>query len=209
MVNRDEPRTRRRRLDPSVRRTEILDAAETLLRRDGAAVRAEDIARAAGVAKGTVFAYFATWEDLLAAVRERQVAPIKAEVARLIGDPKTTDWDTLLPAIAVALVDGILALEALHEVLFHSDFARTRPLPEAERPTARIAALIHAGQAAGAYAPLDPEPTATLLFAAIHETADAIAAGAERDRAVAALRLLITRTVHLPPLERSDRTTET
>ena len=45
------------------------------------------------------------------------------------------------------------------------------------------------------FAPVDPEPTARLLFAAIHETADQVRAGAERTRAVAAMSVLLHRAL--------------
>ena len=48
-----------------------------------------------------------------------------------------------------------------------------------------------AAQEAGAAGPVDPEPTARLMFAATHEAADAIAEGADREALIAALRRLL------------------
>ncbi len=204
MVNKGATPARRRRLAPEARRLEILDAAEQMIRRHGSAVRVEDVARAAGAAKGTIFAYFPTFDDLLDEIRARQVAPLEAQVAELVGPQSAIPWPTLLPAIATLLVEFMLSLEGLHEVLFHSAFARHRPLPSERRPAARIAELLRAGQAAGAFAPLDPEPTAVLLFAIIHETADAIGAGADHTRALAAMREMIDRTVLADPHSTKD-----
>ena len=101
----------------------------------------------------------------------------------------------MLPDIASALVEFIIDLEGLHEVLFHGDFPRLRPLPAAEKPPAHIAAILRRGQAVGAYAPVDPDATAILIFAIIHETADAIVAGADRTRALAALHNMLHRSL--------------
>jgi len=59
----------------------------------------------------------------------------------------------------------------------------------------RLAAVIRAGQEADAFGPVDPEPTARLLYAAIDEAARAVAGGAERDPMVAALQTLLRRTL--------------
>src|SRR5437879_12308364 len=77
----------RRRLQPEARKLEIIEAAERLLQAHGSRVRVEDVVREAGVAKGTFFLYFPSWDDLLETVRDRLVAafdtayPLPAEVA--------------------------------------------------------------------------------------------------------------------------------
>lgn len=188
----------RRRLDPQVRRQEILEAAERLLERRGAAVRVDDVVAEAGAAKGTFYVAFATWDDMLEAVRARRAEAYRALAARALDQARAGDWPNVLPDLAVGIVDYILGLGGLHEVLFHGAFALARPLPPERRPSADIARIIRLGQAAGAYAPLDADPTAELLFAAIHQAADAIAAGEDRSRALAALTLLVQRTTGSP-----------
>ncbi|MBS0362359.1 MAG: TetR/AcrR family transcriptional regulator [Proteobacteria bacterium] len=183
----------RRRLKPEARRQEIVEAAERLLQAHGAQVRVEDVAREAGVAKGTFFLYFPTWDDLLEAVRDRLIArfdannPLPNEVERPI------DWPDLVSRQAQAFVDHALAHHGVGEVLFHSDFARRRP--QADHATVRFAAAIRAGQEAGAFGPVDPEAMARLLFATIHEAADAVAGGADRTAMLAALDHLLRRAL--------------
>ena len=188
----------RRRLTPSQRRQELLEAADPLLQAHGAAVRVEDITAAAGAAKGTFYTCFETWDDLLVAVRERRVGTLLDDIAPLLDPARAHDWPTLMPRLAEALVGFILDLGKLHAVLFHSAFTITHPLPRADRPAAHIGALLRAGQAAGAYALLDPEPTGALIFAMIHETADGIVAGADRDRAMRTLTTALNRLVLAP-----------
>ena len=183
----------RRRLKPEARRLEIIEAAERLLQARGAQVRVEDVVREAGVAKGTFFLYFPTWDDLLEAIRDRLIAtfdsgnPLPNEVAGPV------DWPDLVIRQAAAFVDHALAHRGVGEVIFHSDFAKRRP--QADHATVRFAAAIRAGQEAEAFGPVDPEPTARLLFAAIHEAADAVGGGADRTATVAALTHLLQRTL--------------
>ena len=183
----------RRRLHPEARKLEIVEAAERLLQMHGSRVRVEDVVREAGVAKGTFFLYFPTWDDLLETIRGRTVSefdaahPLPTEVAGPV------DWPGLVEAQAGAFIDFTLSRRGIGEALFHSDFAERRPL--ADNAILRLSAVIRAGQEAEAFGPVDPEPTARLLFAAIHEAADAVAGGADRDALFAALKSLLRRTL--------------
>lgn len=183
----------RRRLSPDVRRAEIIEAAERLIEARGAEVRVEDVVREAGVAKGTFFLYFPTWDDLLETIRGRLVSafdtahPLPTEVEGPI------DWPALVEAQAAAFVDFTLSRHVVGEVLFHSEFAERRPL--ADNGVRRISAVIRAGQEAGAFGSVDPDRTARLLFAAIHEAADTVAGGDDRAATLAALNHLLRRTL--------------
>ena len=75
------------------RRAVILRAAEALLRRDPAATFAvEEIARRAGLAKGTVYLYFGSREEMLIAVHDAQMdellALARAGIAQLVAHQK-------------------------------------------------------------------------------------------------------------------------
>src|SRR5258705_13985598 len=95
----------RRRLQPEARKLEIVEAAERLLATDGSRVRVEDVVREAGVAKGTFFLYFPTWDDLLESVRQRlgtefdATNPLPTEVEGPV------DWARLVGSPAVPLLD--------------------------------------------------------------------------------------------------------
>src|SRR5215468_6049285 len=114
----------RRRLDPEVRRQEIIEAAERLLRRDGPNVRVEDVVREAGAAKGTFYLYFPTWDDLLDAIRRRLVVAFDAVHPIQLDRDASVDWPKLLDRLAVAFVDAIIGMGGLHTVLWHTDFAQ-------------------------------------------------------------------------------------
>jgi AcrR family transcriptional regulator len=183
----------RRRLRPEARKREIVEAAERLLQAHGARVRVEDVVREAGVAKGTFFLYFPSWDDLLETVRDRLVSefdaayPLPTEVGGPVDWPAVVDWQ------ASAFIDFAAARQGIGEALFHSDFTERRPL--ADNGILRLAAVIRAGQEAQAFGPVDPEPTARLLFAAIDDAARAVAMGADRDATLAALKDLLRRAL--------------
>lgn len=183
----------RRRLSPEVRKLEIVEAAERLLQAHGSRVRVEDVVREAGIAKGTFFLYFPSWDDLLETVRDRLVSEFDGAYPLPTEAEGPIDWPALVESQAGAFVDFTLSRRGVGEAVFHSDFAERRPL--ADHGIVRLAAVIRAGQEAEAFGPVDPDPTARLLFAAIHEAADAVAAGAERDAMVAALNTLLRRTL--------------
>ena len=183
----------RRRLHPAARKLEILEAAERLLQVRGADVRVEDIASEAGVAKGTVFLYFPTFDDLLLALRDRFIGAFDAANPEPIERAGPIDWLELIPARASAFIAFAAARYRLGSVLFHPDFMARRPVMG--DGVHRLEAVIRAGQEAEAFAPVDPELTAGLLFAAIHHALDSVAAGGERNAMVAALRHLIRRTL--------------
>jgi AcrR family transcriptional regulator len=187
----------RRRLSPEARKLEIIEAAERLLQAHGAAVRVEDVVREAGVAKGTFFLYLPSWDDLLETIRDRLVAefdaayPLPTEVDGPVDWPAVVDWQ------AGAFLDFAAARQGIGQALFHSDFAERRPL--ADNGIARLAAVIRAGQEARAFGPVDPEPTARLMFAAIDEAARALAGGADRGAVMAALSTLLRRALAPEP----------
>ena len=184
----------RRRLEPEARRQEILEAAERLLREHGPGVRIDDVVREAGVARGTFYLYFPTWDDLLDALRARlfeafdTTYPLPTEVERPVDWPAALDW------LVGAFVDFTIGLGGIHDAVFHSDFAQRRP--SGDDAVLRLSAIIRAGQEAGSFAAaVDPDPTARLLFALIHEATDAIAAGEDRDRMQDALRRILRRSL--------------
>jgi AcrR family transcriptional regulator len=186
---------KRRRLQPEARRREIIEAAARLIRAHGGGVRVDDVVREAGAAKGTFYVYFPTWDDLLATLRARIFAAFEQAHPVPQHPDRSVDWLGAVDQLAEAFVDAVGELGGLHEAVFHSDFAQRRPIPAAEHPVSRLAALIRLGQSIAAFAEVDPEPTARLLFAVIHETADAVTSGEDREFALAAMQRVLRRTL--------------
>lgn len=72
--------------DKSERRAAILDAVEELARRDpSASYSVEQLARKAGLAKGTVYLYFRSREEMLLAFHEKQTHELFDVVERSLG----------------------------------------------------------------------------------------------------------------------------
>jgi AcrR family transcriptional regulator len=185
----------RRRLRPEARRREILDTAKRLLKARGPDVRVEDVTREAGAAKGTFYLYFPSWDDLLDVIRAELFAEFD-KVHPLPSRPEeASDWPNALDSLAVEFVAATLEMSGLHDAIFHSDFARRRPMAPDFHPVGRLVAFIRAGQKAGALADVDVEPTARLLFAVIHETVDAVAEGGDRGRSLTAMRRVLRRVL--------------
>jgi AcrR family transcriptional regulator len=185
----------RRRLDPEVRRQEIVEAAERLLKRNGPDVRVEDVVQEAAAAKGTFYLYFPTWDDLLEEIRRRVIKAFDDAHPVQIASGSALDWLRVVDEIAVAFVDTVVAMGGLHTVLFHTDFARRRPILDNDNPPKRLTAIVRAGQAAGVFPDLDADSVGRLLFAVIHEAADAVATGEDRERILAAMRWILRRVL--------------
>lgn len=88
---------------------EVLDAAMAVFAERGfAATKVEDIAKRAGVSKGTVYLYFASKEALIEGIIKRAVAPIAEgalpQIAQFEGDPRLP-ITMLLKALAQLLSD--------------------------------------------------------------------------------------------------------
>ena len=193
----------RRRLDPDARRLEILDAAERVLRRRSVeTVRVEDVMREARAAKGTFYLYFASWDDLLEALRARIFARFDERFPPRTGAKSRADWMKLVDTMAMGFIDYTLALGGLHRAIFHGPPAATAGQDSA---TARIASLIEAGAKAGAFAKVDAETTVQLLFAMLHEAVDAIEAGQDRSRVLRTVRALLARCLAADVQDRMGR----
>jgi AcrR family transcriptional regulator len=94
----------RTRLDPEVRREQILDAAEqVLVGRDPGEVTFEQIAEAAGVSRGLVHNYFGDRGGLLAAVYLRTSQRLDAELRNIVLSPPLLRSDDVHALVDVYL----------------------------------------------------------------------------------------------------------
>jgi TetR/AcrR family transcriptional regulator, transcriptional repressor for nem operon len=166
----------RRRQPPDVRREQLLDAAErVLLQRGLAAATMADVAEAASVAKGTVYLYYQSKEELLAGLRARFYERFAATLDDRVGSPPT--YAARVGRLVDAAYDFALANHQLHHVLLHhagfgedDAFARAR---------AAIAELVEGGVAAGEFHLADPALATDFLLHALHGT---LATAAHRPR---------------------------
>jgi AcrR family transcriptional regulator len=156
----------RRREQPAVRRTQILDGAERAFVDRGIDASMAEVAEVAGVAKGTVYLYFASKAELLAELRSRYLERFVETVGRALGELAEPTAATAIGAFAACLFDWSQAHYALHHVLFHE--AGVSEDDAFERGRALIAELVRHGVESGELHSVDPDLTAQFLFDGLH-----------------------------------------
>ncbi|MEV4018781.1 TetR/AcrR family transcriptional regulator [Nonomuraea angiospora] len=192
----------RRRLSPEARRSELIDAAIRLLDSGQDVTNwVQAVTAEADAAKGTFYVYFSSWEEMVAAVRDRVLQGYVDRFNRLAESAEPIDWWATLDAECEAAIEVIARPGGLHTAVFHS-----HPGPasadEGRRDTiAAIAKALRRGMDDGAFRQVDPHITATLLFTVLHGAADAIAAGEQRQPWLAAVRDLARHWLAPPPKE--------
>jgi AcrR family transcriptional regulator len=78
--------------DKEARRTAILDAAEQLFSTNHALANVADVAVAAGLAKGTVYLYFETKEEIYLAIHMRHVERFFTTLIDRMAEPRSFDY---------------------------------------------------------------------------------------------------------------------
>jgi AcrR family transcriptional regulator len=198
MENPARPRTK----PPEVRREELMDAAEQLfLARGIAATSVDAIVGGADVAKGTFYLHFQSKEHLLAALQQRFIDDVCADLRAAIDKCPAGDWQARLRAWVLAAVDGYLDRMALHEVVFH-EFRPDDPHATHRNSTVdQLAEFLAEGTQAGAWSIEDPRLHATMLFHALHGAVHEAAAQAKvnRKRLSGALQIFFERAVGARP----------
>ena len=182
---------RRRRLNPDLRREQLLATAMRVVSRRGTC-RIEDITSAARVAKGTLYLYFPSWEDLLIAMRDRLLDRYARETEGRFGGVDRATWRASCEQECVRFIDFVVGLGGLHTALFHGPIA-DRAIAEERSARHLISRLLQKGVELRAIEALDVEASARLLFAILHSTADEIARGGDRKRLVGVMLELIRR----------------
>ena len=176
-----QPRRRRQRSDARHSITAILQAATQALReRPDASV--DDIARAAGVSRQTVYAHFPSREALLGAVVEQAAAEVSAAL-------DAAGLDEAPPAVALTrMLDAGWRAAARYPFLWHlpavspdEDAARHGPVLD------RLTEVIRRGQDSGDF---DPALPPTWLLTA------ALALGRAAEDEVKAGRMTIEEATH-------------
>lgn len=159
-----KPKKFRRRAD--ARPDELLNAAMTVFAEKGyAASKMDDIAKQAGVSKGTVYLYFQSKDALIEAIIKRAVAPIAEgalpQIAHFEGDPRIP-ITLLLKAIAQLLGDpDKLAIPRLfmREGMNIPAIAEIYRRDVLDLAIPALTQLIAKGVASGHLRPVDPEMT--------------------------------------------------
>ncbi len=162
-----EQSTHRRREAPEVRRSQILDAAEqTLAARGLAATTVDDVAVAAGIAKGTVYLHFESKLDLISALRTRHVERFRDCLASALSGAGRAKAPARLDRFIDEFFDYSTTHHALHHLLFHEagfneddGFAEVRAL---------LRDFIVRGMQSGEFATGDADLVTDFLISGIH-----------------------------------------
>jgi transcription regulator len=92
LIHSDLVMTRAKPLPPDQRRASLIEATRQLILEHGPDVTTRQVAKAAGVAEGTLFRVFPTRRDLIAATIADQLSPERLEAA-LDATPPASDLD--------------------------------------------------------------------------------------------------------------------
>ena len=157
----------RTRLAPGIRRASILDAATQLILRTGTAgLTMEDIAREAGVARGTLYLYFDSTGGVIAALQDRYTQALTGGLEALLATggsgSRLRRLDAFIADLAVTLRDH----RDLHHALFSGSSAGEAPLAEAFR--APLRRFIQDGSRTGEFTVPDLDLTTRFLIAGLH-----------------------------------------
>lgn len=159
---------------PHTRRQELLDAAVRLIfKSDTTDLRVEDITEAAGAAKGTFYRYFRSKDDVVAALRERFVSDLLAEIRARDETVAECDWNGRCTAYVETLVDYYLNSRVLHDALYHRMWDGGPADEEGDSGSditivRWFANLISDGVVSGAFRVRDPWLAASLIYSSLH-----------------------------------------
>jgi AcrR family transcriptional regulator len=155
----------------AAQRQAILRAALPLFARNGIdGTPVTQIARAAGVAHGTVFLYFPTKEELAAAVLTESLGTLAQRYLTVLnsdGSPLERIEHFVRFALTTVMQERDLLLFAIHILAHWQYFSALSPhlFQFSNRLTQALAQVIQEGQEAGQLGPGDPDVTAWTFFA--------------------------------------------
>jgi TetR/AcrR family transcriptional repressor of nem operon len=150
-----------------------------------------EVAARAGVAKGTVYLYFASKDEMLEALREERMRDVLSWAQSRL-ERSGGDWEQRTAVMAEAAVELFWQEPDLHEAIFHAaGAARAR-----DRAMSGFAdfweRLVREGVATGALVCPDPELTTAALLQAAHGAVDhALEQGLDRSRPLACVVALV------------------
>jgi AcrR family transcriptional regulator len=194
------PKATKKEIVTAFRTREILAAARQLLEQRGPeAMTMEEIAAAAGVAKGTVYLYFQSKDDLILALITRVGENIIRDVEAVLQAPGTPP-EKLIRMVSVLL--EYLDRERLLFPMYARELLRGEGEPRGgfwrpyqdleEKFVALVTDLFAEGIAAGQFIPADPRLLTFLIRGLIRATGFYQKAEGQADAAQEALPVILT-----------------
>jgi AcrR family transcriptional regulator len=196
------PATDREAMARGDRREELLAAAETVIEDEGVAgLTIDRVAATAGVAKGTVYLYFASKEQLVGALKTRCIEQMSAMVVGGLTDVRSGDWWAVTEAVIASVVDFDLSHRWIVAVMATESGDREAGAVYGEATSSMIELLesaIRQGVEDGAFDVADPATTAALLYFALEGTLHHVLLyedEVDRDRLIRATTTLVHRAL--------------
>jgi len=161
------PKRKRERRPPEVRRAQILDAAARVFVEKGpSAATMDDVAAEAGVAKGTIYLYFDSKEQLLRSLGNRYTEELVQRSGELLEEDGPGSLLERLYAFLQELIDFHFAERELHRLLFHGGAVSEAEAMRVLRELLR--SFIQRGVASGEFEVTDVGFTTDFLLQGLH-----------------------------------------
>lgn len=184
------------------RREELLASAEAVIEETGVAgLTIDRVASRAGVAKGTVYLYFDSKEQLFGALKARCLEQMTTMVVDALEDLESGDWWGTADAVIEAVVDFDLSHRAIIAVMATEsgdEESKTVYGEATQQMIGLLTAALRQGADEGVFDVADPETTARLLYFALEGTLHHTILydpEVDRERLVTAARTLIHRAL--------------
>jgi TetR/AcrR family transcriptional regulator, transcriptional repressor for nem operon len=185
---------KRTRLAPELRRESIVEAATAVFAERGLdAVTMDDVADAAGVAKGTVYLYFDSKENLVTALQARYADGLIAQAGALLQVGGRGRRLRRLDAFVVGIAAAYEANHRMYHVLFEAPGASEAAIMDGFRDLLRR--FIADGADTGEFSVPDVDIAAEFLLQGIHGSLSRALHGEDQRRALSAIQQLARRTL--------------
>lgn len=183
-----------------VRLDELMTAAETLFMEKGfEATTIADITRAANVAKGTFYHYFASKNEMLAALASRYTEHYLDQLEAAVQACPANDWPARLRTWIVASVRIYARTYRTHDMVYGGHHHHERDNAEKSAILEQLENILMQGQQHKAWFCPNPQMVALLLYSGVHGATDALIAAPPHDLERYAGELADTCLRLLPP----------
>lgn len=144
----------------------------------------DDIAGAAGFAKGTLYHYFANKAELLQVLRDDFDKKISDRISERVHSVPENDWPGRIEAWIEAAVKAYFDLNELHDVVVYGAGLPFRNAMANSKITKFLAELLKKGNEAGAWNVEDERWTAVMMFYSYRGGCDEAMVGSQKAEAV-------------------------
>lgn len=173
-----------RRVKPAeVRLDELMSAAEQLFLAQGVdSTTINEIVELAQVAKGTFYHYFASKNELLAAMGERYTTQFLKRLEEKIDTCEADDWLGRLCTWIEESIEAYADTYHLHDIVYTNHHHHNRTNLEKNAILEQLQVILENGTRVGVWQIAEPRITSLLIYAGVHGATDDIIASPETDR---------------------------